>query len=215
MVIPLQTDSADLADLHGAWAARAGFVSCELGLVSGEQVRTAGILLAAFVSPPQLLAAAVAFLARDTGIAAILGLFAASWLALGAVDIAGPTVLTSPAVGLFLAAFALVLVPLVVAGFFGKALLGAVLTVSVLRAALAVLLVRRRGGAREALDQDVAGQQHDPLPQDPGVRRNSEHSPRCFDAAAERGASQGPWAFAAPEVPLEGGQGEGGRPSDG
>lgn len=183
-----------------------------LDLVTGSQVRTAGILLVAFVFPPQSLAAVVAFLTRDTGAAGVLGLFAASWAALGTVYIAAPTVLTSTAVGMFLAAFAAVLVPLAVTGFLGKGLLGAVLTVSIVRAALAaayqlgapkdlqlgagaaalllfalalyagsaflfedirrrtVLPIKRRGTAQEAVDEDIAGQ-HDPLPRDPGVRK--------------------------------------------
>ncbi|QRP49571.1 GPR1/FUN34/YaaH family transporter [Amycolatopsis sp. FDAARGOS 1241] len=107
-----------------------------LGLVDGDQLRTAGILLAGFVFPLEFLAAVMAFLARDTGAAAALGLFATSWLGLGVVHIVAPQQHTSVALGFYLGAFALTLVPLIVVAFLGKALLGIVLTVSAVRAAL-------------------------------------------------------------------------------
>lgn len=108
-----------------------------LGLISGEEMRTAGILLAGFVFPPEFLAAVLAFLARDTGAAGALGLFATSWLGLGTVYIVSPTQQASIAVGLFEAAFALMLVPLAVTAFSGKRLLGLVLVFSVTRSGLA------------------------------------------------------------------------------
>lgn len=108
-----------------------------LGLVSGDQVRPAGLLLAVFVFPLEFLAAVIAFLSRDTAAAAALGLFATSWAALGVLHVAAPQQDRSVAAGLFLSAFALMLVPLAVAGFLGKTLLGVVLSVSALRASLA------------------------------------------------------------------------------
>ncbi|MEU6476453.1 GPR1/FUN34/YaaH family transporter [Streptomyces sp. NPDC047017] len=108
-----------------------------LGLISGDQVRPAGVLLAVFVFPLQFLAAVMAFLARDTGAATALGLFASSWAALGTLHIVAPAQQTSVALGMYLSAFALMLVPLAVTAFSGKVLLGAVLSVSVVRAALA------------------------------------------------------------------------------
>ncbi|GAA5059616.1 acetate uptake transporter family protein [Streptomyces similanensis] len=108
-----------------------------LGAIGGDQIRPLGVLLAVFVFPVQFLAAVMAFLARDTAAAAALGLFAASWAALGVLHIVAPTQSTSAAVGMFLSAFALMLLPLAVTGFLGKTLLGVVLSVSTLRAALA------------------------------------------------------------------------------
>lgn len=87
--------------------------------------------------PLEFLAAVVAFLARDTGAAAALGLFTTSWLALGAVDIVAPQDQTSPALDCYLGAFACALVPLIIGAFLGKTLLGIALTVSAARAALA------------------------------------------------------------------------------
>lgn len=184
-----------------------------LGVVEpGPPVRAAGLLLAAFVFPLEFLAAVMAFLTRDTGAATALGLFATSWLGLGLLHVLAPAQQTSTAVGMFLAAFAVMLMPVAVAGFMGKTLLGMVLTVSSLRAALAaafqlgapqaletanaaaaftlfalsvyagaaflvedmrqqtVLPILRRGEARRALTDELAGQ-YGRLPLEPGVRR--------------------------------------------
>ncbi|MFF0791254.1 GPR1/FUN34/YaaH family transporter [Streptomyces spiralis] len=108
-----------------------------LGLLTGDEVRSAGILLAVFVFPLEFLAAVMAFLTRDTAAAAALGLFATSWAALGVLHIVAPDQRPSTALGMYLCAFALMLLPLAVTGFLGKALLGVVLSVSTLRAALA------------------------------------------------------------------------------
>ncbi|NEB14951.1 hypothetical protein G3I46_00155 [Streptomyces coelicoflavus] len=108
-----------------------------LGIVGDGQVASAGVLLSVFVFPLELLAAILAYLARDTGAATALGLFATSWAGLGALHILDPAQQRSTAVGLYLAAFALMLLPLAAVGLLGKALLGAVLSVSSLRAALA------------------------------------------------------------------------------
>ncbi|MGW4568195.1 GPR1/FUN34/YaaH family transporter [Streptomyces sp. NPDC004561] len=120
-----------------------------LGLITGEQVRAAGILLAVFVCPLEFLAAVMAFLTRDTGAATALGLFATSWAGLGALHIVAPSQRTSVAVGMYLCAFALMLIPLAAVAFLGKTLLGAVLTVSILRAVLAAAY---QLGAPEALE---------------------------------------------------------------
>lgn len=98
-----------------------------LGWVSSPQdVRTAGLLLAALVFPLQLVAAVFAALARDTVAATILGFFATSWLGLGLANALDPTQQTSRAIGVFLGAFALLLLlPLVVTAAFGKMVLAA------------------------------------------------------------------------------------------
>lgn len=124
-----------------------GFFSFGIGMVliagiafqwmHGPEIRAAGILMAAFVFPLELSAAILAFLARDTGAASALGLFATSWLGLGLLHIVFPTEQTSFAVGLFLAAFAIMLIPLAVAASLGKLVLALVLSVSALRAGLA------------------------------------------------------------------------------
>ncbi|MFE1755686.1 hypothetical protein ACFW88_34995 [Streptomyces anandii] len=126
------------------------------GAVDGEQVRAAGVLLAVFVFPLEFLAAVMAFLTRDTGAAAALGLFATSWAALGALHIVSPARQTSVAVGIYLAAFALMLVPIAATAFLGKRLLGLVLTVSIVRAAFAAAYQLGAPGALETADAAAA-----------------------------------------------------------
>jgi hypothetical protein len=124
-----------------------GFFSFGVGMVllggiglgwlsSAQDVRAAGVLMAAFVFPLELVAAIVAVLSRDTGAATTLGLFTTSWLGLGLLDVLDPTQQTSRTVGLFLVAFAIMLVPLAVAAAFGKVLMTVVLSVSIARAVL-------------------------------------------------------------------------------
>jgi hypothetical protein len=106
------------------------------GWLPPSQQHTAGILLAAFVFPLQLVAVVFAFLARDAFGATGLGLFTTSWLALGIADIAGPPGLPSRAVGLYLVGFAFMIGLLSVAAFLGKPLIGVLLLLSAVRAAL-------------------------------------------------------------------------------
>jgi succinate-acetate transporter protein len=109
-----------------------------LDVITGsEEVRATGVLLAAFVCPLEILAAVIAFLVRDTGAASALGLFSTSWAALGVLYILAPDQQTSRTVGVYLCAFALMLVPLAAIAFLGKRLLGLVLSVSIARGALA------------------------------------------------------------------------------
>jgi hypothetical protein len=105
-------------------------------LSSAPDVRAAGVLMAAFVFPLELIAAVFAVFSRDTGAATTLGLFATSWLGLGLLDILDPAPHTSRTVGLFLVTFAAMLVPLAVAAAFGKVLMTVVLSVSIVRAVL-------------------------------------------------------------------------------
>jgi succinate-acetate transporter protein len=108
-----------------------------LDVITGDQVRTAGVLLAAFVFPLEFLAAVFAFLARDTGAATALAIFSTSWAGIGALYVIAPLQQRSTSEGMYLCAFALVLLPLAAVALLGKALLGVVLTVSTIRAVLA------------------------------------------------------------------------------
>lgn len=98
---------------------------------------TVGVLLAAFVFPLELVAAVVAFLARDAFGATGLGLFATSWLALGLVDMEASQNSLSRAVGLYELGFAFAITLLAVAALAGKPLIAAILGVSAVRGALA------------------------------------------------------------------------------
>jgi hypothetical protein len=105
-------------------------------LSTAQDVRSAGVLMAAFVFPLELVAMVCAVLSRDTAAATTLGLFSTSWLGLGLLDVLDPGVHTDRAIGVWLVAFTIMLLPLMVSAFFGKPLLGAVLGVSVVRAGL-------------------------------------------------------------------------------
>jgi len=98
---------------------------------------TVGVLLAAFVFPLELVAAVVAFLARDAFGATGLGLFATSWLALGLVDMEASQNALSRAVGLYEFGFAFAITLLAVAALAGKPLIAAIIGVSAVRGALA------------------------------------------------------------------------------
>ena len=107
-----------------------------LGWLGRGELTTVGVIMALFVFPLQLMSTVFAILTRDTAAATALGLYSTSWLTLGVLYALEPGQQTSRALGLFLAGFALVLVPLAVGAFFGKALLALVLAVSTVRAAL-------------------------------------------------------------------------------
>jgi succinate-acetate transporter protein len=105
--------------------------------IPASDVKTAGLLLAAFVFPLELIATVIAFLARDTTGATTLGLFAGSWLAVGLAFTNAKPGETSRSLGYFLVYFGAVVVLLAVAALFGKPLIGALLLLSSVRAILA------------------------------------------------------------------------------
>ncbi|HEY0495732.1 MAG TPA: hypothetical protein VGD48_08305 [Kutzneria sp.] len=121
-----------------------GFLSFAVGmaLIAGVALRwlgqgdltTVGVIMALFVFPLQLMSTIFAMLTRDTAAATALGLYSTSWLATGVLYVLEPGQQTSRALGLYLAAFTVVLIPLAVGALFGKALLAIVLTVSAARA---------------------------------------------------------------------------------
>jgi len=108
-----------------------------VGWVHGPDLKTAGLLIALFVFPLELLATVIAFLARDTASAAALGLFSTSWLALGIADWTAPVPgAKSHAIGLYLVMFAVMVLALAAASFLGKPLLGVLLLIAASRSAL-------------------------------------------------------------------------------
>lgn len=117
-----------------------------LGWIEGADTATAGIVLASFVTPIELLAGAVAFLARDTAGAASLGLFSTSWLTLGIVLIQGPPGATSSAVGIYLVGFATMVVALATVAFAAKPLLGVLLVFAAARAVVSGIHELGAGG---------------------------------------------------------------------
>jgi uncharacterized protein len=100
---------------------------------------TVGLLLASFVFPLELLAALIAFLARDTFGATGLGLFATSWLALGLAETQASQDSLSRAVGLYELGFACAIGLLAIAAFGGKPLIGVLLGIATVRSVLAAV----------------------------------------------------------------------------
>jgi uncharacterized protein len=107
-----------------------------IGWIPVAETKGAGLLLLTFVAPLELLAAVIAFLARDTGGATGLGLFAGSWFASGWTFFTAAPGSTSSAFGLFLVAFGTAIFLLAVLSFPGKPLLALLLGVSTLRMGL-------------------------------------------------------------------------------
>lgn len=95
-----------------------------------------GIILAAFVFPLEAVATVMAFMARDTLAATVLGLFTTSWLALGLVLITGVPGAISVTEGVYLLGFAGVVISLAVISAAGKPLIALTLVLSASRAAL-------------------------------------------------------------------------------
>jgi succinate-acetate transporter protein len=101
----------------------------------GEDMQI-GILLAAFVFPLEALAAVMAFVARDTLAATVLGLFTTSWLALGLVLITGTPGAISTTEGIYLLGFAGAVSSLALLAAAGKPLIALTLVLSAARALL-------------------------------------------------------------------------------
>jgi uncharacterized protein len=124
-----------------------GFLSFGVGMfilggvgvhsIPAGDVKTAGLLIATFVFPLELLATVIAFLARDTTGATTLGLFTGSWLAVGLAFANAKPGETSRSLGYFLVYFGAVVVLLAVAAMFGKPLIGVLLLLASSRAILA------------------------------------------------------------------------------
>jgi succinate-acetate transporter protein len=95
-----------------------------------------GLLVAAFVFPLEGTAALMAFAARDTLAATVLGIFTTSWLALGLSLIVEPPGARSVALGFYLLGFAAAVGSLAVAAVAGKPLIAMLLTLSAARAVL-------------------------------------------------------------------------------
>ncbi len=106
------------------------------GWVPSREVTQVGIILATFVFPLEGVAAVIAFLARDTLAATVLGLFTTSWLTIGVILITSTPGATSLALGFYLLAFAAVVLALCAIAVSGKPLIAAVLALSAIRAIL-------------------------------------------------------------------------------
>jgi uncharacterized protein len=95
-----------------------------------------GILLAAFVFPLEAVATVIAYVARDTLAATVLGLFTTSWLGLGLVLITGRPGAISTTEGIYLLGFAGAVASLAIIAAAGKPLIALTLVLSATRAVL-------------------------------------------------------------------------------
>ncbi len=103
------------------------------GWLHASDRHTAGLLLASFVFPLELLAAIVAFLARDAFGGTGLGMFSTSWLALGLANMSASQDALSRTVGLYEFGFAFAVALLAVPAFGGKPLIGAIMLAAAVR----------------------------------------------------------------------------------
>jgi hypothetical protein len=107
-----------------------------IGWIPVSEYKDVAMLLLAFAFPLQLLAAVLAFLARDTLGATTLGLFAASWLSLGWSEYAAEPGATSVTLAVYLFGFATVAMLLALMSVPAKPLFSVLLTVSAARMVL-------------------------------------------------------------------------------
>jgi succinate-acetate transporter protein len=107
-----------------------------LGWFPTSQTSAVAVLMAAFVTPLQFLSATFALLSRDSGAAALMGLFSTSWLALALAMLISRPLQRSPVVGVYLLGFAIVVLVPAVTLFSAKLLLGLLATLSAVRAVL-------------------------------------------------------------------------------
>jgi uncharacterized protein len=115
------------------------YAALSAGWVPITEQKQIGLMLMAFVTPLQLVAAVFAFLCRDAGSATALGLFSTSWLAGGLLLATGTPGVRSAAFGYYLIAFTSVILLLAASSIAGKPLLSAFLLVSSLRGVFAAV----------------------------------------------------------------------------
>ena len=114
--------------------------------VKPTEGHTIGLMLVTFVGPLELVAAVIAFLARDTISGVALGLFAGSWFLTGFTTMQAKPGELSAAEGYFLIAFSVAIAILSVVSWLGQPLIAALLTVSTVRGVLSA--VYQLGGGR-------------------------------------------------------------------
>ena len=111
----------------------------DIPLVPQAQLHPAAVLLISFVAPLEIIAAVLAFLARDGLAGTGLGLFAASWATIGIQDLLAKPGSVSPVLGLYLITFAVVIGLLGATARRAQPLLALILVVSAVRTTLAGL----------------------------------------------------------------------------
>ena len=105
----------------------------QFGLIPQAEVQNLALLFGAFVFPLELLAALLAFPARETVGATILSIIAFSWLATSVVTYVSAPDTTSPTVGYLYLSIAAILLLLGAVGVLGKPLLASVMFLAFFR----------------------------------------------------------------------------------
>lgn len=118
----------------------------QLGWIPDSQGNDVALVLIAFVFPLQIVAAVLAFLARDGSAGAGIGLIAGSWLVIGLVVLASPPGATSDALGVFLLALALQLAATAFSALASKTVAAAVIAGASIRFAVTAIYELSGGG---------------------------------------------------------------------
>jgi uncharacterized protein len=108
----------------------------ELGALPPTEARLVALIGLCFCVPLELLAAVIAFLARDGAGGTILGLFGTSWAVSAAVMLTRPPPATSPTLGVFYLFLTAVCVLIAAAAMTAKPFFGVLLIVAAARFAL-------------------------------------------------------------------------------
>ena len=122
--------------LFGLAAATFTLAGLQLGWVPADQGATVGLVLIGFAAPAQLLAAVLAFLARDAGIGTPMAVLSLTWLSTGLVLLTSEPGTRSAALGLLLASSAVAVGVSGVTGLLTKISTGCVLLVAAARIGL-------------------------------------------------------------------------------
>jgi succinate-acetate transporter protein len=123
----------------------------QLGWIPAGQSRHVALVLVAFVFPLQLVAALLAFLARDGSTGAGVGLVAGGWLTIGLVTLTSPPGSANTTLGVFLLALALQLIAPVLSAIPSKAVAAAVVAGTALRFALTAIYELTGSGTWETI----------------------------------------------------------------
>ena len=105
----------------------------QFGLIPQADVQNLALLFGVFVFPLEILAALLAYFARESVGATILSIIAFSWLGTAVVTFTSASDVNSPTIGVLYLSIALILILLGMVGVFGKPLLATVMFLAFFR----------------------------------------------------------------------------------
>ncbi|MDQ3833286.1 MAG: GPR1/FUN34/YaaH family transporter [Actinomycetota bacterium] len=105
----------------------------QFGLIPQADVQNLALLFGVFVFPLEILAALLAYFARESVGATILSIIAFSWLGTAVVTLTSAPDVSSPTIGFLYLSIALILMLLGMVGVFGKPLLATVMFLAFFR----------------------------------------------------------------------------------